>query len=187
MTDPLTEAVARIIDPSSWAVMDSYLADMLRKYKGENAAYDPEQYKHKESMDVAQAAIAAMREQLVPSRGGRSGSSYQIRHHGRLRRCASSTARCCHSRHLRVSDRAPRLSVFALSSCPVCRSPNAAISPIASLAGSGAPGVSFSRPDASSISPQGSASRVVLIGVAQAERVAQSASNSRGASIRIGG
>ena len=67
MTDPLTEAVARIIDPSSWAVMDSYLADMLRKYKGENAAYDPEQYKHKESMDVAQAAIAAMREHMLPA------------------------------------------------------------------------------------------------------------------------
>ena len=155
--------------------------------KGPLAAWTWEEAAKPYYVGFAKAAIAAMREQLVPSRGGRSGSSYQIRHHGRLRRCASSTARCCHSRHLRVSDRAPRLSVFALSSCPVCRSPNAAISPIASLAGSGAPGVSFSRPDASSISPQGSASRVVLIGVAQAERVAQSASNRRGASIRIGG
>lgn len=53
----LVEELARIIYPSSWAVMDSYLAQMLRKYKGENVAYDPEQYKHKESMTKARAIL----------------------------------------------------------------------------------------------------------------------------------
>lgn len=57
---PLVETVARIIDPSKWAVLDSYLADMLRKYKGEHIGYDPEPFKDKASMAKAQAAIAAV-------------------------------------------------------------------------------------------------------------------------------
>lgn len=56
----LVETVARIIDPSKWAVLDSYLADMLRKYKGEHIGYDPEPFKDKASMAKAQAAIAAV-------------------------------------------------------------------------------------------------------------------------------
>ena len=47
------EQAARIIDPASWAVMDSYLKQMLRKYKGQNIGYDPEAFKHKESMAFA--------------------------------------------------------------------------------------------------------------------------------------
>jgi hypothetical protein len=58
--DDLVETVARIIDPSKWAVLDSYLADMLRKYKGEHIGYDPEPFKDKASMAKAQAAIAAV-------------------------------------------------------------------------------------------------------------------------------
>lgn len=57
---PLVETVARIIDPSKWAVLDIYLADMLRKYKGEHIGYDPEPFKDKASMAKAQAAIAAV-------------------------------------------------------------------------------------------------------------------------------
>jgi len=61
MTDEakLVEELARIIDPSSWAVMDGYLKDMLRKYKGENAAYDPDAFKHKASMKTARAVLAS--------------------------------------------------------------------------------------------------------------------------------
>jgi len=55
------ERVARAIAPSRWAVMDGYLADMLRKYKNEHAGYDPDQFKDKESMALARAAIAAMK------------------------------------------------------------------------------------------------------------------------------
>ena len=66
------EQAARIIDPASWAVMDSYLKQMLRKYKGQNIGYDPEAFKHKESMAIAeslwplvQQAIAAERERCA--------------------------------------------------------------------------------------------------------------------------
>jgi hypothetical protein len=58
-SDEIVERVARIIDPSSWAAMDGYLADMKRKYRGQNAAYDPDNFKHKPSMKVARAAITA--------------------------------------------------------------------------------------------------------------------------------
>jgi hypothetical protein len=54
------EAVARAIAPSRWEVMDHYLAQTKRKYDGENAAYDPDQFKDRESMVTAQAAIAAL-------------------------------------------------------------------------------------------------------------------------------
>lgn len=64
---PLVETVARIIDPSKWAVLDSYLADMLRKYKGEHIGYDPEPFKDKASMAKAQAAIAVIRAHLEPT------------------------------------------------------------------------------------------------------------------------
>lgn len=51
------EALARIIDPSSWRVFDGYLADVKRKYKGQNAAYDPEAFKDKKSMALARSII----------------------------------------------------------------------------------------------------------------------------------
>ncbi len=54
------EAVARALAPSRWEVMDHYLAQTKRKYDGENAAYDPDQFKDRESMVTAQAAIAAL-------------------------------------------------------------------------------------------------------------------------------
>lgn len=60
--EDVVERVARVIDPGSWAVMDGYLADMKRKYRGQNAAYDPDNFKHKGSMATARAAIAAMQE-----------------------------------------------------------------------------------------------------------------------------
>ena len=60
------EAVARAIAPSRWEVMDHYLAQTKRKYDGENAAYDPDQFKDRESMVTAQAAIAAMQQAQEP-------------------------------------------------------------------------------------------------------------------------
>jgi hypothetical protein len=53
------EVLARMIDPSSWAVFDGYLAEMLRKYKGQDAGYDPEAFKDKRSLKLADAIIAA--------------------------------------------------------------------------------------------------------------------------------
>lgn len=47
------EALARIIDPSSWRVFDGYLADVKRKYKGKDAAYDPEAFRDKKSLAKA--------------------------------------------------------------------------------------------------------------------------------------
>lgn len=53
VAEATVEEVARMIDPSSWRVFDGYLADMKRKYKGENAGYDPEAFKDKKSMALA--------------------------------------------------------------------------------------------------------------------------------------
>lgn len=52
------EAIARLIDPSSWRVFDGYLADVKRKYKGVNAAYDPEAFKDRKSLAKADAILA---------------------------------------------------------------------------------------------------------------------------------
>lgn len=52
------EAVARLIDPSSWRVMDSYLAEFLRKHRDVNAGYDPDNFKHKESLAIADDILA---------------------------------------------------------------------------------------------------------------------------------
>jgi len=65
--DALIEAMARIIDPSSWRVMDGYLAQMLRKYKGEHIGYDPDAFKHKESMAIARAILPVIRAHLEPT------------------------------------------------------------------------------------------------------------------------
>lgn len=54
----VAEAIARIIDPSSWRVFDGYLADVKRKYKGQNAAYDPEAFKDKVSMAKAREILS---------------------------------------------------------------------------------------------------------------------------------
>lgn len=67
MSDELIEAMARIIDPSSWRVMDGYLAQMLRKYKGEHIGYDPDAFKHKESMAIARAVLPVIRAHLEPT------------------------------------------------------------------------------------------------------------------------
>ena len=40
--------------------MDHYLAQTKKKYAGENAAYDPDNFKDRESMAKALAAIAAL-------------------------------------------------------------------------------------------------------------------------------
>ena len=59
LTDAEAEKIARVLAPRSWEVFDGYLAEMLRKYKGENAAYDPSAFKDKASMSQARAAWAA--------------------------------------------------------------------------------------------------------------------------------
>ena len=56
----LVEIAARIIDPSSWAVMDSYLAATKRKYRGQNVGWPAGQFHHKESMAKARAVLAAV-------------------------------------------------------------------------------------------------------------------------------
>ncbi len=66
-SDELIEAMARIIDPSSWRVMDGYLAQMLRKYKGEHIGYDPDAFKHKESMAIARSLLPVIRAHLEPT------------------------------------------------------------------------------------------------------------------------
>jgi hypothetical protein len=53
----VVEAIARLIDPGSWVVLDSYLAEMLRKYKGENAGYNPEAFKDRLSMAKAREIL----------------------------------------------------------------------------------------------------------------------------------
>lgn len=53
----VAEQIARIIDPSSWRVMDGYLAETKRKYRGENVGWPSDQFHHKESMAKAQAIL----------------------------------------------------------------------------------------------------------------------------------
>lgn len=55
--DALVERIARIIDPNSWAVMDSYLAETKRKYRGQNVGWPADQFHHKESMAKARAIL----------------------------------------------------------------------------------------------------------------------------------
>jgi len=52
------ERVARIIDPSAWAVMDGYLADTTRKYRGQNVGWPADQFQDKASMGKARAILA---------------------------------------------------------------------------------------------------------------------------------
>lgn len=62
--DALVERIARIIDPNSWAVMDSYLAETKRKYRGQNVGWPADQFHHKESMAKARAVLAAVTPQI---------------------------------------------------------------------------------------------------------------------------
>lgn len=65
----VVELVARMIDPSSWRVMDSYLDAAKRKYQGQDAAHDPDAFKHKESLAKATEILTAL-ERLAGERGG---------------------------------------------------------------------------------------------------------------------
>ena len=67
MSDELIEAMARIIDPSSWRVMDGYLAQTLREDRGKRDDYRPDAFKHKESMAIARALIPVIRAHLEPT------------------------------------------------------------------------------------------------------------------------
>ena len=58
MTQTLREQVARLIDPSSWRVMDSYLEQAKRKYAGQDAGYDPDAFKDSASLARADAILA---------------------------------------------------------------------------------------------------------------------------------
>lgn len=58
----LEERIARIIDPSSWRVLDSYLADVRRKYMGQDAAYDPEAFKDKASLALVREILTLLNE-----------------------------------------------------------------------------------------------------------------------------
>lgn len=61
MTDQASiEAMARIIDPSSWRVMDGYLAQAKQEYKGQDGGWPEDQFKHKESMAKAREILAAL-------------------------------------------------------------------------------------------------------------------------------
>ena len=67
LLDPATvERMARIIDPSSWSVFDSYLATVRRKYSGQNGRYDPSAFKDKKSTAIAQTVLAVLIEGVEP-------------------------------------------------------------------------------------------------------------------------
>ena len=59
--DAQAEVIARIIDPTTWAVMDSYLEQTKRKYAGQNVGWPADQFQHKVSMGKAREIIAALR------------------------------------------------------------------------------------------------------------------------------
>jgi len=54
------EEIARIIDPSSWAVFDGYLAEVKRKYAGQNTAYDPDAFKDSRSLALADKILSRL-------------------------------------------------------------------------------------------------------------------------------
>lgn len=90
MTDPTpnteawreetVEAMARLIDPSSWRVFDGYLAEVKRKYKGKNAGYDPAAFKDKKSIALAERLLA-----LLATRGWTARDRAASEEIGRLR------------------------------------------------------------------------------------------------------
>ena len=52
------EQIARLIDPSSWRVLDSYLEQAKRKYAGQDAGYDPEAFRDQASLAIAAQIMA---------------------------------------------------------------------------------------------------------------------------------
>ena len=66
----LEERIARIIDPSSWAVLDGYLAEVKRKYRGQNAEYDPSAFKDKGSLAKAREIRALITPIRSPASAG---------------------------------------------------------------------------------------------------------------------
>lgn len=58
--EEVVELIARIIDPSSWRVMDGYLEDTKRKYRGQNVGWPSDQFQHKESMAKAREILSAL-------------------------------------------------------------------------------------------------------------------------------
>lgn len=65
LSDEGVERMARAIDPSIWSVFDGHLREVQRKYKGENAGYDPDAFKDKKSMALVRAALNAIFEQVL--------------------------------------------------------------------------------------------------------------------------
>ena len=59
---PLREAVARLVDPSSWSVMDHYLLQAQRQCRGKDASYDLDAFKHKKSLAKADEIMALIAE-----------------------------------------------------------------------------------------------------------------------------
>jgi len=56
----LVEIVARVIDPGAWEVMDFAEKKMREKYAGKDVGWPADQFKHKESMNLALAALRAI-------------------------------------------------------------------------------------------------------------------------------
>jgi len=74
----IVEKMARVIDPESWSVMDGYLAETECKYRGKNAAWPQDQFKHKKSLKIAHAAIAATGLTEAQLEGLENGTHYII-------------------------------------------------------------------------------------------------------------
>ena len=55
---PDREEMARIIDPTTWQVMDDYLDATKRKWVRLHAGYDPEAFKDRRSLAKADAILA---------------------------------------------------------------------------------------------------------------------------------
>jgi len=83
---PTSEQIARIIDPSRWSVLDSYLADTQRKYGDVHAGYDPASFKDQISLAKADEILALIREALATSRRsrGRGGDQAGERAEGEM-------------------------------------------------------------------------------------------------------
>ena len=58
-TETAIEVVARIIDPERWAVLDNYLAETKRKYRGQHAGYDPSAFRDAASLAKSRTILAS--------------------------------------------------------------------------------------------------------------------------------
>ena len=54
------ERVARIIDPGAWSVMDRYLEEAKREFRGQNVGWPADQFQHEPSMKKAREIIDAL-------------------------------------------------------------------------------------------------------------------------------